>query len=318
MTVPASFTDRVRVGCVQWLMREFDSRESLLQRVEQQVAAMADYRCDFVMYPEFFTAPLLTLEPSLDSRRAMRALAGHSAAIRDALSAMAVRYRVNLIAGSMPVLEGRRLFNVSYLCHRSGKIDHFAKLHPTPGERRDWDMRGGEGLQAFDTDCGRVGLLICYDVEFPEAPRLLARQGVDLLFVPFWTDSRQGYQRVRFCAQARAIENECYVVLAGSVGCLPQASCLDAQYAQSAVFSPSDFGFPHDAIVIEAAANCETTLVCDLEPARLHALRRQGSVRNGEDRRDDLYELRWRGGSAPPRKAAKSRKNTGRRRAPFG
>ncbi len=312
MTGPASHPARVRIGCVQWQMREFASREALLRLVDQQVAALASYGCDFVLYPEFFTAPLLTLAPTLDTRRGMRALAGHSAAISAAMAEMAVKYRVNLIAGSMPVLAGRRLFNVSYLCHRSGRIDHFAKLHPTPGERRDWAMRGGEHLQAFDTDCGRIGVLICYDVEFPEAPRLLARQGVDILFVPFWTDSRQGYQRVRFCAQARAIENECYVVLAGSVGCLPQAPCLDAQYAQSAVFSPSDFGFPHDAIVIEATANAETTLVCDLEPGRLQALRRQGSVRNGADRRDDLYEVRWR------RPSGVSKKNTGRRGAPFG
>lgn len=308
MTSQDSLQRRVRVGCVQWQMRAFTTIDAFLKLVEQQVAALASYQCDFILYPEFFSAPLLSLRPDLDTHASMRELATHTAAIQRAVLAMAIKYRVNIIAGSMPVLQGKRLFNVSYLCHRSGKLERFAKLHPTPGEKRDWDMRGGDRLRAFDTDCGRIGILICYDVEFPEAPRLLAQQGIDILFVPFWTDSKQGYQRVRYCAQARAIENEMYVVLAGSVGCLPEANCLDVQYAQSAVFSPSDFGFPHDAIVMEATPNVETTLVCDLELVSLARVRQQGSVRNAEDRRDDLYRLKWLDGKSKPGKPAKPAK----------
>jgi len=103
-----------------------------------------------------------------------------------------------------------------------------------------------------------------------------------VLFVPFWTDSRQGYQRVRYCAQARAIENEIYVVLAGSVGCMPQLACLDVQYGQSAIFSPSDFGFPQDAIVAEATVNVETLLVAELDLDKLAKVRMAGSVRNSK------------------------------------
>ena len=95
--------------------------------------------------------------------------------------------------------------------------------------------------------------------------------------------------------QARAVENECYVILAGSVGCMPEVASIDNQYAQSAIFTPSDFGFPHDAIVAEATANVETTLVADLDIARLKALRVSGSVRNAADRRRDLYRVEWLG-----------------------
>jgi predicted amidohydrolase len=285
----------IRVGCVQWQMRAFASVEQLMQLVSQQVAALASYQCDFIVFPEFFTAPLLSLHPELDTHSSMRQLATYTATIQQAMLALAVQYKVNIIAGSMPVLQSKRLFNVSYLCHRSGKLERFAKLHPTPGEKKDWDMRGGDKLRAFNTDCGKIGILICYDVEFPEAPRLLAAQGIDVLFVPFWTDSKQGYQRVRYCAQARAIENEIYVVLAGSVGCLPQANCLDVQYAQSAVFSPSDFGFPHDAIVAEATTNVETTLVTELDLNKLVQVRQRGSVRNNDDKRADLYAVKWLG-----------------------
>lgn len=285
----------VRVGSVQWLMRPFASREDLLALVEQKVATLASYPCDFAVFPEFFTTPLMVLAPALDTHAAMRALAAHSQPIVDAISAMAVKYKINIIAGSMPFMIDKKLYNIACLCHRNGKVEQQAKLHPTPGEKKDWDMSGGNRLQAFDTDCGRVGMLICYDVEFPELPRLLAADGIAFLFVPFWTDSKQGYQRVRYCAQARAIENEIYVVLAGSVGCMPQVGCLDNQYGQSAIFSPSDFGFPHDAIVSEATANVESVLVADIEPDKLKQVRSKGSVRNSEDRRHDLYAVKWLG-----------------------
>jgi predicted amidohydrolase len=295
MANKVSNSRRVRVGSVQWLMRPFTSRDDFLGLVEQKVATLASYPCDFVVFPEFFSTPLMALKPALDSHAAMRSLAAHSQPIVDAMSVLAVKYKVNIIAGSMPFLIGKQLFNIACLCHRNGKVEQQAKLHPTPGEKKEWDMRGGNRLRPFDTDCGRVGMLICYDVEFPELPRLLAADGIDILFVPFWTDSKQGYQRVRYCAQARAIENEIYVVLAGSVGCMPQVACLDNQYGQSAIFSPSDFGFPHDAIVNEATTNVESVLVADLEIDKLAHVRKQGSVRNADDRRRDLYAVKWLG-----------------------
>ena len=146
----------------------------------------------------------------------------------------------------------------------------------------------------FETDAGRVGILICYDVEFPELGRLLADQDMDILFVPFWTDTKNGYLRVRHCAQARAIENECYVVLCGSVGNVPSIRNLDIQYAQSSVFTPSDFAFPHDAVLSETTPNTEMVIFSDLDLTRLTVVRAEGSVTNLKDRRKDLFDLRWR------------------------
>jgi predicted amidohydrolase len=280
---------------MQWQMRAFDSLADFLALIEKQVASLASYQCDFALFPEFFSAPLMHLRPELDTYASMRELALLTPAIQQAMADMARRHNINIIAGSMPVLSGKRLFNVAYVCHRNGKVERQAKLHPTPGEKTDWDMRGGDRLRTIDTDCGRIGVLICYDVEFPELPRLLAEQGIDVLFVPFWTDSKNGYLRVRLCAQARAIENEIYVALAGSVGCMPQVPALDVQYGQSAVFAPSDFGFPHDAIVAEATANVESVIVTDLDLDKLTQVRTAGSVRNAEDRRRDLYTVKWTG-----------------------
>jgi len=297
---PSTRTRPVRVSCVQWPMQAFASVPAFVSKLEALVAAQASYKADFVLFPEFFTAPLLTLQPQLDTLQGMRALARLTPQLVDLCSRLAVTHRINIVAGTMPCWENRKLYNVAWLCRRDGSIERQDKLHPTPGEVRDWQMRGGSALKVFDTDAGRIGIEICYDVEFPELARLQAEQGMDILFVPSWTDSQYGYQRVRFCAQARAVENECYVVLGSSVGMLPEVDCLDNQYGQSAVFSPSDYGFPQNAVLAEAPANCAMNLVTDLDLQQLVQLRNQGSVRNAQDRRRDLYRLQW-----MPRKAAK-------------
>jgi predicted amidohydrolase len=154
-------------------------------------------------------------------------------------------------------------------------------------------MRGGQKLKVFDTDIGKIGILICYDVEFPELSRLLSDMDMKILFVPYWTDTKNAYLRVRRCAQARAIENECYVAITGSVGNIPRIENMDIQYSQSAVFSPSDFAFPHDATIAEATPNTEMTLIADLDLDLLKDLNTTGSVRNIRDRRKDLYNVNW-------------------------
>lgn len=285
----------VRVGAVQWQMRPVSSAEELLSQVEYFVDTVSDYQSDFILFPEFFNAPLMGLADDERQVDAIRFLAKFTELFRDKMSHMALSYNTNIITGSMPLLDGDKIYNVSYLCRRDGSIGEQRKLHMTPHEKYDWVMVGGDTLNIFETDAGRVAILICYDCEFPELSRLLAENGVEILFVPFWTDTKNGYLRVRNCAQARAIENECYVVIAGSVGNLPQVDSLDVQYAQSAVLSPSDFAFPHDAVLNEATPNTEMLLFSDLDLDKLKILHNEGTVTNLKDRRTDLYHLQLSG-----------------------
>lgn len=283
----------VRVGVVQWKMRRYSSIEELFQHMEFFVDTVSGYKADFALFPEFFNAPLMGLNKIDNAADAVRALAEYTEAIKEKMINLALSYNINIIAGSMPLYDDGALYNVSYLCRRDGTYDMQYKLHVTPDESSYWGMQGGDQLKVFDTDAGKIGILICFDVEFPELPRILAERGVNILFVPFLTDTKSAFLRVKICAAARAIENECYVAISGSVGNLPGVENMDIQYAQSAVFSPSDFSFPHDAIVAEATANAETTLVVDLDIDMLKRQRRFGSVRNLGSRRDDLYEVRW-------------------------
>ena len=114
---------------------------------------------------------------------------------------------------------------------------------------------------------------------------------MDILFVPFLTDTQNGYSRVRLCAQARAIENECFVAIAGCVGNLPNVHNMDFQFAQSVVFTPCDFAFPSNGIKAEATPNTEMILIADVDIDMLRELNQFGAVRNLKDRRTDLFNL---------------------------
>jgi predicted amidohydrolase/ribosomal protein S18 acetylase RimI-like enzyme len=283
----------VRIGIVQWQMRATKSLEDFFQQIEFFVDTVSGYKADCVLFPEFFNAPMMALTNETAASAAIRGMAAFTEPIKTRMMELAVSYNINVIAGSMPVYEDGKLYNVSYLCRRDGTVDEQYKLHVTPDEASYWGMRGGDKIKCFDTDFGKIGILVCYDVEFPELSRILSDEGMKILFVPFWTDTKNAYQRVRICAQARAIENECYVAITGSVGNLPRVENMDIQYSQSAVFSPSDFAFPHDAIVAEATPNTEMTLIADLDLDLLKDLNTSGAVRNLRDRRKDLYGLSW-------------------------
>ncbi len=282
----------VRLGLIQWQMRPYDDVKSLMQQAEYFIDAVSGYRSDFALFPEFFNAPLMAKNNQLSEAEAIRELAKHTEEIVQEFSNFSISYNINIITGSMPELKDGRLYNVGYLCKRDGTVERYEKIHVTPDEAKVWGMQGGNELKVFDTDCGKIGVLICYDSEFPELSRLLADEGMDILFVPFLTDTQNGYSRVRNCSQARAIENECYVAIAGSVGNLPNVHNMDIQFAQSMVFTPCDFAFSPNGIKAEATPNTEMILIADVDVSLLRELHEFGSVRNLKDRRTDIYELK--------------------------
>jgi len=285
----------VRIGLVQWQMRTVTGFEELVGMVEFYVDAVSGYQSDFLLFPEFFNAPLMAGYNNLAESEAIRKLAGYTPKICDTFRELAVSYNTNIIGGSMPLLERGKLYNVAYLFRRDGTWDYQKKLHITPSEVKFWGLTGGNSLKIFDTDSGKIGILICYDVEFPELPRILADQGMQILFVPFLTDTPNGFNRVKSCSKARAIENECYVAMAGCVGNLPRVRNMDIQYAESAVYSPSDFYFPNNSVVAEATPNSEMMVIADVNLDLLNELNKEGSVQTLKDRRLDLYQLKWKG-----------------------
>jgi len=288
----------VRVATVQFQMRKIDTIDQFEEQVEYWVDVAADYEADFVVFPELFTLELLSIEETkLRPADAIAKIAEYTDRFVAFMEKLAVSYNVNIIGGSHPtrVKGGDRneIRNIGYVFLRDGSVHRAEKLHPTPSERRWWNIRGGEGANVIQTDCGPIGGMICYDSEFPELARHLVNQGAMMLFVPFCTDERRGYLRVRYCCQARAVENQCYVVTSGVVGNLPNVENMDVHYAESAILTPSDFPFARDGVAADTAPNTETIAIADLSLDALLTARQSGAVQNLRDRRFDLYRVEW-------------------------
>lgn len=287
---------RVRVASVQYQMRAIESFEDFAQQCRFFLDTASDYRSDFVIFPELITNQLMSLVPSESPGKVARRLNEYTDEYIAFFQKSAIRYNVNIIAGTHLCVEGERLYNIAYLFHRDGTISKQYKVHVTPSEAQWWGISPGDDVEVFDTDCGKIAILICYDIEFPELSRIAMAKGANLFFVPFNTDIRSGYLRVRSCAQARAIENHVYVVLSGAVGNLPEVDGSDIHYAQSAILTPSDIAFARDGVAAEATPNVETMLVHDLDLDLLRRTKRTGAVRTVFDRRKDLYVVRYRSG----------------------
>jgi predicted amidohydrolase/ribosomal protein S18 acetylase RimI-like enzyme len=283
----------VRVCVVQYQMRTIQSFEAFAEQCEYFLDATSEYKCDFILFPEIFTMQLLSLIKADSPAAAVRKLAEYTPRYLELFNRLSVKYNVNIIGGSHFTLEEDSLFNVAYLFRRDGTLAKQYKLHITPSERQWWGVKGGDRVEVFDTDRGKIAIQICYDIEFPELTRIAVEQGAQILFVPFCTDERYAYLRVRYCAQARCVENHVYVAIAGSVGNLPNVESLGIHYAQSAIFTPADIPFERDAIAAECTPNVEMVVFEDLDLELLKRHRQSGSVLNWEDRRRDLYEVRY-------------------------
>lgn len=287
--------DSLRVASVQYQQREIASFDEFKKIITYYVDIAHDYRCDFVLFPELFTLQLLSIESEkLSPQEAILKLATYTDKLKKFFKALAIKYNTNIVAGSHPVqVDEHAIQNICFVFLRDGSIHEQAKLHPTPDEKYWWNISGGDRLEPIDTDCGPIGVLICYDSEFPELARHLVDQGANVLFVPFCTDQRQSYLRVRYCSQARAVENQCYVILSGNVGNLPKVDNMDLNYGQSCILTPCDFIFSRDGIAEECEPNVETMIFADLHLNDLFESRANGSVINFRDRRHDLFSLVW-------------------------
>lgn len=283
----------VRLACIQYQMRDIKGFDEFAASCEYFVDVASDYRSDFVVFPEMITMQLLTFLPKKPPAESVRQLNEFTPQYVELFTSLAIKYNVNIVGGSHFVIENDNLYNVSYLFKRNGTHGKQYKIHITPHERKWWGVQPGNEVKVFDTDCGKVSIAICYDIEFPELSRIAASKGTNIIFVPFNTDERRSYLRVRYCSHARAIENQVYVVLSGCVGNLPNVENLDIHFAQSAILTPSDIEFHREGLAAEAPPNVETAIIQELDLNLLKRNREYGSVQPWSDRRKDIYKIQY-------------------------
>lgn len=283
---------KIRVCAAQYQMRPLRSWHDFEKQVEFFVATAEQYHCHFLVFPELFTVQLFSmLDPRMAPKAAIAKLAGWTELYREMFVGMARRSGLFIVGGSHPVLVGDELRNTAHLFSPAGNYYTQEKLHVTPNERSEYAISPGEGIKLFETSHARIAISVGYDVEFPELARLQTLAGAEVLFTPFSTDESRAYQRVRYCAQARAVENVVYAVLSGNVGNLPQVDNFLINYGETVICTPSDFAFSTDAVAARSHSDTETVVIGDLDLAVLQDVREVGSVRPLRERRPDLYAL---------------------------
>jgi predicted amidohydrolase len=174
--------------------------------------------------------------------------------------------------------DSERVYNECFFFAPNGRHGVQGKMHMTRFEKEEWFISPRSQLRLFETEFGLVTIAICYDCEFPEIVRAAARAGSHLLVVPSCTDDRQGYLRVRYCAQARAIENQMYVIHSPTVGSLPAVPAVSLNYGVASILTPSDFAFSRDGILAEGNPNQEMMVIGDLNMRTIVDARSSGTV----------------------------------------
>jgi len=271
----------VRVAAVQYLLRKVQSYQDFVDQVAGLVETSADYGCRMVVFPEYFTLQLLTLK---DTRRPVAAqvrdLARDAPRFVETMGSLAKEHEIYIVAGTTPVMaaDDESLTNESYFFTPNGDYAVQGKMHMTRWEDEEWGVVPHDSLKVFDTDFGKVAVLICYDVEFPELAREAARRGAYIIVAPSCTDDRNGFLRVRYCAHARCVENQLYVIHTGTVGSLPQIPGISLNYGQAAILTPCDYPFARDGILHEGIVNQEQVVIGDLDLGLVADSRERGAV----------------------------------------
>lgn len=260
---------------IDW-QADFDAYEA---KITAWVEEGAD--CDLLVFPEYGAMELAGLGgPAVagDLQASLREVARHEPA-RDALHArLAAAHGVHILAASGPAFAGDTVLNRAVLFGPSGRIGHQDKQVMTRFEREEWHVAGAPGLRVFDTPVGRLGVAICYDSEFPLIARRLAEAGVEVLLVPSCTDTVAGFNRVRIGAMARALESQCVVVHAPTVGAVDWNPALDENRGRAAIYAPPDGLWPETGIVAEGGMDAPGWVKATVDLDRVAESRRDGRV----------------------------------------
>ncbi|MBB6669182.1 carbon-nitrogen hydrolase family protein [Cohnella nanjingensis] len=281
---------KMRVSAVQFQLRDVSDFAAYRGQVTHYVRNAAEYGAQFILFPEFVTTPLLSIGVEAGGAgQPIERLLDYAEDYLGLFSGLAREFGVYIVGGTHLTKKGDSLRNTAFLFAPDGSYQTQDKLHITPTEKEAWNVSDGEGVSVFDTPYGRIGLLTCYDIEFPEIVRMVRAKGADVIFCPSCTDDRHGFYRVRYCCHARAVENQIYIVTTGTVGSLERVDFMRANYGQAAVITPNDIPFPPRGIQCEGEINGDMLITADLDLALLEDVRRAGSVTTWRDRRTDLY-----------------------------
>ncbi len=274
------------VAAAQYPVGEFTAWEQFEDKLSRWCREAAARQARLLVFPEYASMELASLlGPALRAD-----LHGQIAAMQELLprwqalhARLAHELGVYLVAGSFPVRQGGVYRNRVFLFAPDGDMQQQDKQMMTRFEREQWDIGAGSDLKVFETALGRIGICTCYDVEFPLIARAMVEAGADLLLAPSCTDTLAGYHRVRIGAQARALENQCYVVQAPLVGDAPWSPAVDVNIGAAGFYTPVDRGYPDDGVLAAGRLNEPGWIYARIDPQTLATVRETGQVFNHRD-----------------------------------
>lgn len=280
-------TSSFRVATAQYdigYFRHFDEYRAKMTRwVETAVAEGAK----LLVFPEYFSMELVSLFPEDIQKSLPRQLAAIQSLLPDFMMLcmdLAEEHGVYLVAGSFPVRQPDETYhNRAFLFHPDGTTEFQDKLQMTRFENEQWAITAGNEIKTFDTELGRLAINICYDSEFPLIARKQVEAGANLILAPSCTDTLAGYHRVRIGCQARALENQCYVVQSPTVGQAPWSEAVDINVGAAAVYTPVDYGYPDNGVLAIGEMNQPQWVYADIDLASIANIRQTGQVFNYRD-----------------------------------
>lgn len=271
------------LGAAAYPLSWFDRFDDYAEKLSTWVAGGVGAGARLLVFPEYGSMELASLggrEVAGDLERALHEVARHGAAVAALHTELARRFDVMILGASAPCFAGPRPVNRAVLYGPDGVIGHQDKQIMTRFERDTWNVVSGQGLAPFDTDLGRMGVVICYDSEFPLLARHLVDQGAEVLLAPSCTDSLAGFTRVRVGCMARALENQCIVAQSPTVGDCDFCPAVDENMGRAAIYGPPDRGFPAEGILSETALNAPGWAVAQIDLEVVREVRRDGAVLN--------------------------------------
>lgn len=254
----------------------------LVEKYDAWVSSAAAAGAELLVFPEYAAMELV----GLASRASAGDLAASMEAVCDLLpdywdicAELARRHGVHILAGSGPRrVDGAWVNRAMFLAPDGGRQPHDKQV-ATPWERELMGIVPGAPLTLMETALGRIGVLICYDCEFPLLARALVEAGAEVLLVPSQTEVAAGYNRVRIGAMARALEGQCVTVQAVTQGRAPWTPILEDNAGAAGIYAPPDRGFPQTGVIAEGEMNRAGWTFGAVDLAALRRVRAEGDVR---------------------------------------
>lgn len=268
----------MKIAAAAYPIDWFDSFDAYASKLARWVS---DADADLLVFPEYGAMELASLSGRAvagDLEASLHAVSALDPQVRALHADLAARHGCHILGASGPAFDGARPVNRAVLYGPDGVIGHQDKQIMTRFEREEWHVTGAPGLRIFDTTLGRIGILICYDSEFPLLGRVLAQAGAQLLLVPSCTDTVAGFSRVRIGAMARALESQCVVVQAPTVGPCDWMPALDENRGRAAIYGPPDGFWPETGIIAEGEMDAPGWVRATVDLSRVDVSRRDGAV----------------------------------------